>query len=40
MMYCIARKFLSNVFSVNQENGIKMTFVVEATKISLKNLKI
>ena len=38
-MHCKARQVFRNLFSTNQGNGSNMTFVSEATKIKLKNLK-
>ena len=37
-MHCKARQVF-DPFSINQGNGSEMTFVVEATKVNLKNLK-
>ena len=34
-----ARQVLSDLFSINQENGLKMAFVAGTPKISFKNLK-
>ena len=38
-MHCKARHDLRDLFSTNQGNGSKMTYVARATKINLKNLK-
>ena len=38
-MHYKARRVLRDLFSTNKGNGSDMTFVVGATKISLKNVK-
>ena len=38
-MHCKARHVLRDLFSINQGNSSEMTFVVEATKVNLKNFK-
>ena len=39
LMHYEARQVLRDLFSTNKGNGSDMTFVVGATKISLKNVK-
>ena len=39
LTHCKARQVLRDLFSSNQGNGSKMTFVAGATKINLKTLK-
>ena len=36
---CKARQVLRDLFSINQGSGSEMTFMTEATKVNLKNLK-
>ena len=38
-MHCKVRRVLRDLFSINQGNSSEMTFVVEVTKVNLKNLK-
>ena len=39
LMDCKARQVLRDLFSTNQGNGSKMTFVPETDKVHMKNLK-
>ena len=39
LMHSKARQVLRDLFSCNQGNGSEMTFVVEADKVYIKNLK-
>ena len=39
LRHCKARQVLRNLFSTNQGNGSEITFVAEATKVHVKNLK-
>ena len=39
-MHCKARQVLRDLFSTNEGNRSEMTFVVGATKVHVKNLKI
>ena len=39
LMQCKARQILRDLFSTNQVNGSKMTFVAGANKVHIKNLK-
>ena len=38
-MHCKARQVLRDLFRINERNGSEMTFMAEATKVNLKNLK-
>ena len=38
-MHCKAREVLRDLFRINERNGSEMTFMAEATKVNLKNLK-
>ena len=39
LMHSKAREVLRDLFSTNQGNGSKMTFVPETDKVHMKNLK-
>ena len=38
-IHCKTRQILSDLFSTNQVNGSEMTFLAEANKLQIKNLK-
>ena len=39
LMHCKARQVIRDLFSTNQGNGSKMTFVAGTNKVHMKNLK-
>ena len=39
LMHCKARQVIRDLFSTNQGNGSKMTFVAGTNKVHIKNLK-